>query len=682
MAMDKLNHYSITNPASIYDEEAMTSLELAGRTAAKVNEAVNEFNRLETETNQHLAEQDQEITNRLKNQDTKITNSITHIQNTLVPTEVTQEVNRHISAGDFDSAIDEYAGNLTNRLENLIAHTPEGSTTLDLEIVDGRLGNGDISYPSIGEAIRGQTTEIKPTRLDLSAGEYRKDEPEKHTRIVTGAYKHVVGYEIQETAEQNSNYYTFKVKPGSVYVYTCGIDISPMGIANMLVPVYSKNTSVSCLSEDDLENWPTLTDSTNFVYRFKIPLTCNQLFIRDVSLATPGTKPKLWEIVTKSPIGWIKIRTQDIQPETITPDKLYTRSDKGYSFPVNYTKVLGKYFACSGKQYVTLDDNSRAQNIIEGLKPGDHLRIQLSEKPANLGNYFLFTKGYPSGGAGVISTTQYSDYISVYDTVTEMVYDVIIPDGCDTLTVTTARGTDVEHWKIVEKISLDWLKVTKENLETNVIPESNTMAHVIGKLDFGSISNNDYIRFYGDSITLGATSGSTTTENGYAKLLSAGLGVGYSNKSKSGYTLLNMITDIANDAENQKTYFIALGTNDFGSGINLGEYGDTYDPMNVSFYGGLNYICTAMKEKNPNSNVIFLTPIPRFDSVNNSHTLDEYRRAIFEVATAFGYSVIDGSKLGMPTKNTAWGAAIMPDGLHPSEAGHKMLSKAILGVLK
>lgn len=38
------HHYSFENPASIYDEEAMTALELAGRTTAKVNECVNEVN--------------------------------------------------------------------------------------------------------------------------------------------------------------------------------------------------------------------------------------------------------------------------------------------------------------------------------------------------------------------------------------------------------------------------------------------------------------------------------------------------------------------------------------------------------------------------------------------------------------------------------------------------------------
>ena len=46
--IDPINHYSLTNPASIYDEEAMTALELAGRLASKMNQTITEFNRLES----------------------------------------------------------------------------------------------------------------------------------------------------------------------------------------------------------------------------------------------------------------------------------------------------------------------------------------------------------------------------------------------------------------------------------------------------------------------------------------------------------------------------------------------------------------------------------------------------------------------------------------------------------
>lgn len=41
-----LGHYALENPASVYDEEALTALELAARVAGKVTEIITEFNEL------------------------------------------------------------------------------------------------------------------------------------------------------------------------------------------------------------------------------------------------------------------------------------------------------------------------------------------------------------------------------------------------------------------------------------------------------------------------------------------------------------------------------------------------------------------------------------------------------------------------------------------------------------
>lgn len=59
MSIEKMNHYSLTNPASRYDEEALTALELAARTAAKMDETVEGFNKLEdviTAANKYMVE--------------------------------------------------------------------------------------------------------------------------------------------------------------------------------------------------------------------------------------------------------------------------------------------------------------------------------------------------------------------------------------------------------------------------------------------------------------------------------------------------------------------------------------------------------------------------------------------------------------------------------------------------
>lgn len=140
--IEKMNtHYSMTNPASIYDEEALTALELAGRTTAKVNECVEKCNETETETREHLASQDLLIENRMDAQDEAI------------PVNVTNEVQKQINDGTFDKAIDKYAGNLETRVDNLLGSMTTGGTTMDAEVIDGRTGEKE-TYANIGNAVR------------------------------------------------------------------------------------------------------------------------------------------------------------------------------------------------------------------------------------------------------------------------------------------------------------------------------------------------------------------------------------------------------------------------------------------------------------------------------------------------------------------------------------------------
>ena len=144
--IEKLNqHFSFTNPASIHDEEALTALELAGRQGSKINEIIVDQNALRKETNDHLTEQDKAI---------EKMNTVT------MPAKVTTEVQKRIDNGDFDDAINIYAGDLEGRVNNLLESVPEGGTTMDAEVIDGRVGVNGRVFPNIGEAIRGQMNNI------------------------------------------------------------------------------------------------------------------------------------------------------------------------------------------------------------------------------------------------------------------------------------------------------------------------------------------------------------------------------------------------------------------------------------------------------------------------------------------------------------------------------------------
>lgn len=131
--IDPINHYSMNSPASVYDEESLTAIELAARAAGKVNECAAAFNELHDHTNDKLNE---------------------------IPEVVASDVQEYIEDGEFDKAIDNYAGGLKTRLNNLFDNLGDNPTVLDAELIDARLGADGTVYPSAGDATRAQVNSI------------------------------------------------------------------------------------------------------------------------------------------------------------------------------------------------------------------------------------------------------------------------------------------------------------------------------------------------------------------------------------------------------------------------------------------------------------------------------------------------------------------------------------------
>lgn len=138
--IDKLGtHYSMTTPASVYDEEALTALELAGRTTAKVNECIDEFNKLDGETDRKLTEFEKEN----------------------IPAVVRKEVSKQIKDGTFDEQISKSLGDLNDRVDNLLGTVVPGSTTMDAEIIDARTDASGVAHQNAGESVRSQVNDLR-----------------------------------------------------------------------------------------------------------------------------------------------------------------------------------------------------------------------------------------------------------------------------------------------------------------------------------------------------------------------------------------------------------------------------------------------------------------------------------------------------------------------------------------
>jgi lysophospholipase L1-like esterase len=207
--------------------------------------------------------------------------------------------------------------------------------------------------------------------------------------------------------------------------------------------------------------------------------------------------------------------------------------------------------------------------------------------------------------------------------------------------------------------------------------------------------NNKKLAAFGDSITYGTCSPNFryAGDNKYIQKFCSYVEATLSNFAVSGSKLTNdsstsicqKVIDNANS--DFDIIWIAGGTNDFNAKYPVGVFGDT--DAASSFYGALHTICEHLKTNCPNAVVIFVTPIPyTTDRYNkglelNVEKLDEYRKAIFEVATQYEYNVVSGKSLGMPSAVGGWNDIMCDpsDGCHPTIEGHKLYARSLCGVL-
>lgn len=206
------------------------------------------------------------------------------------------------------------------------------------------------------------------------------------------------------------------------------------------------------------------------------------------------------------------------------------------------------------------------------------------------------------------------------------------------------------------------------------------------------VFNGKSLVAFGDSITAGVSSpnlgnaGDDKYISKFCSLVGANLTTNYA-VSGSCITDADGVTTSIYDrvlayTGNADIIWIAGGTNDWNTGKEIG----TYESADVkTLYGALRAICEHLKTNHPNAVVIFVTPIPYTTTNQYSSVapLDAYRSAIYEIATLYGYNVVNGKDLGMPFKSGDWGNSMCADsdGCHPTIDGHKLYARNLTGKL-
>ena len=127
---------------------------------------------------------------------------------------------------------------------------------------------------------------------------------------------------------------------------------------------------------------------------------------------------------------------------------------------------------------------------------------------------------------------------------------------------------------------------------------------------------------------------------------------------------------------------IAGGTNDFGTNVELGTKDDRED---VSFYGALYVLYSKVISRMPKEKVVVIIPIKREheDKPNSvGYLLEDYRRAIIERATEFGFNLVDGKKMAIDPSDKESKKKYISDGLHPTQEGHYIYADYVYDCIK
>ena len=199
----------------------------------------------------------------------------------------------------------------------------------------------------------------------------------------------------------------------------------------------------------------------------------------------------------------------------------------------------------------------------------------------------------------------------------------------------------------------------------------------------------------GDSITRGCSNGETLEDgtvlsNGgqipvpYVNHAAALLGMYCKNFGVDGATVKTVLSRISSTdymaglKAHPDIITVKIGTNDMAQ-IALGTIDDVYDSAAVTYYSGLKEIARLLSETYPDSAIVFITPLRADESKRT------YVKAMQEVANLYDIPCMEMHKVLRYMQKDTNGSYYINDfynGLHPNQAAHYRMGRALAGFLQ
>ena len=210
------------------------------------------------------------------------------------------------------------------------------------------------------------------------------------------------------------------------------------------------------------------------------------------------------------------------------------------------------------------------------------------------------------------------------------------------------------------------------------------------------ILQNAVINFLGDSITQGV--GASCTANRYTDVLAREFGLKQANNygiSGSRIARQQVMTDEPHDRDfcmrmtemdpQADAVVVFGGTNDYGHGE--APLGVPSDRQPDTFWGACHFLMDGLLTRYAGKPVVILTPLHRLNEENphgdgrKPHSvapLSVYREILMDTARWSALPVLDlYAESGIQPANPRCRELLLPDGLHPSDAGHALLARRI-----